>query len=104
VVISWNPDPAAKQYEVEVSTTDSFSLPIDDHRVDGTSWAPDIDFSLLANRGQLFWRVAAVDAYGTVGSYAAGSFGRAQPPTRKHKLKKHRRGHKRRQKAKHKHR
>jgi hypothetical protein len=90
VVISWNPDPAAKQYEVEVSTTDSFSLPIDDHRVDGTSWTPDIDFSLPANRGQLFWRVAAVDSYGTVGSYATGSFGRAPPP--KHKPKRRRRG------------
>src|SRR5207248_10542017 len=43
LVISWSPDPAAKQYEVDVSTSQSFSTMIDFHRIDGTSWAPDIN-------------------------------------------------------------
>jgi hypothetical protein len=75
-VLTWNPDPAAKQYEVDISNTDGFGTLLDFHRIDGTSWAPDINFSLPGNRGRLFWRVAGVDSWGTVGSFATGSFGR----------------------------
>jgi hypothetical protein len=82
LVISWRPDPAAKQYEVDVSTTDSFSTPLSFQRVDGTSWAPDIDLASPATHGRLYWRVAAVDSYGTVGSFATGSFLNGHP--RKH--------------------
>jgi hypothetical protein len=91
-VVSWSPDAAAKQYEVDVSTTDSFSTTIDSHRVDGTSWAPDIDWSLPANGGRLYWRVAAIDSMGTVGSFATGSFGRG-PHAKKHHRKTKRRKH-----------
>jgi hypothetical protein len=80
LVISWNPDGAAKQYQVDVSTTDGFSTTMDSHRVDGTSWAPDIDFNLTSNRRQFFWRVAAVDSFGTIGSFATGTFGAAPRP------------------------
>jgi hypothetical protein len=91
VVISWNPDPAAKHYQIQVSTTDSFSNSIDTHQVDGTSWAPDINWSPPANRGRLFWRVAALDSWGTVGSYASGSFGMGGP-AQKHRAKHKHRG------------
>ncbi len=78
LVVSWNPDPAAKQYEVDVSTTDGFLTTVDSHRTDNTSWAPNVDLTTAANRGRLFWRVAAIDQGGNVGSFATGSFGR--PP------------------------
>jgi hypothetical protein len=90
VLISWSHDPAAKHYRIDVSTTDSFSMLIDSHEVDGTSWAPDINWNLPSTRGRLFWRVAAVDSWGTVGSYASGSFGKGRS-TPKHRAK-HKRG------------
>jgi hypothetical protein len=76
-VISWSPDPAATRYEVEVARSDSFSIMtiVEQHMVDGTSWAPDIDPRLPGNRHRLYWRVAAVDAMNTVGSFAAGHVG-----------------------------
>jgi hypothetical protein len=84
LVISWNPDPAAKSYEVDVSTSQSFSTVISFQRVDGTSWTPDINYTLPSDRGRLYWRVAAVDSVGTVGSYATGSF-LNKPSTPKHR-------------------
>jgi hypothetical protein len=82
LVVSWNPDPAAKQYEVEVSTTDGFLTTVGSHRTDDTSWAPSIELTTAANRGRLFWRVAAIDQGGNVGAFATGSFGKppAAPP------------------------
>jgi hypothetical protein len=76
LVISWNPDPAAKQYQVDLSTTDGFTSTIDSHRIDNTSWAPALNLALAQNRGALFWRVAAVDGAGNVGTFVAGGFGR----------------------------
>jgi protein-S-isoprenylcysteine O-methyltransferase Ste14 len=78
LVVSWNPDPAAKQYEVDVSTTDGFLTTVDSHRTDSTSWAPNVDLTAAANRRLLFWRVAAIDEGGNVGAFATGSFGK--PP------------------------
>jgi hypothetical protein len=92
LVISWRPDAVAKQYEVDVSTTDSFSTPLSYQHVDGTSWAPDIDYSLPSNRGRVYWRVAAIDSAGTVGTYATGSFLNGRPAARHHRSK-HRRKH-----------
>lgn len=82
LTISWNPDPAAKQYQVEVSTSEGFGTRIEFHRVDGTSWAPNIDLTQKSNRGVLYWRVAAVDWGNNVGAFATGSFGK---PVHKHK-------------------
>jgi hypothetical protein len=76
VLISWNPESDAKQYRVEVSTTNGFRRAIASTTVDGTTWAPDIDLTKKQNRGTLYWRVAAVDAGGNVGSFANGTFGR----------------------------
>jgi hypothetical protein len=94
-VISWAPDPAAQRYQVDVSPTQSFSTLVAFQRVDGTSWAPDIDYALPANRGRLYWRVAAVDSFGTIGSYATGSF-RPMRRASTHAVRKHkpRRRHK----------
>lgn len=77
-VISWSPDAAATRYQVQVARSDSFdaSTVIDQHIVDGSSWAPDIDYRLASNRHRLYWRVAALDALGTAGAFASGSIGR----------------------------
>lgn len=82
IVLSWHPDLAAKQYEVDVSTTNGFSTTLDTHRVDGTTWAPDIDFTQLHSRTTLYWRVAAVDQGSNVGKFASGSFSPARPAAR----------------------
>jgi hypothetical protein len=75
MLISWNPDADAKQYQVELSTTNGFNSRIELHRVDGTSWAPNIDLTQRQNHGPLYWRVAALDWGGNVGSFATGVFG-----------------------------
>lgn len=80
IVISWNPHAYAKQYEVAISTNERFTPTIEAHRVTQTSWAPNVDFTKAANRGTLYWRVAAVDGIGDVGPYATGRF---VPPRRK---------------------
>jgi hypothetical protein len=75
LLISWSAEPDARQYQIEVSTTNGFRRRIASARVDGTSWAPDVDLSKKQNRGALYWRVAAVDAGGNVGGFASGKFG-----------------------------
>jgi hypothetical protein len=77
LLLSWNSDPAAKQYQVDISTTDGFANTISSHRTDNTSWAPNVDLGQAQNRGRLYWRVAAVDGNNNVGTFATGSFGKA---------------------------
>jgi hypothetical protein len=74
VLISWKQDPAAKQYEVDVATTNGFSTIVDTQRTDNTSWAPNLNPALPQTRGRLYWRVAAIDGYGNVGTFAIGRF------------------------------
>jgi hypothetical protein len=75
VVVSWNPDPEAKRYRVEISTSSGFGSKISSQTVDGTSSAPDIDLTKKQNRGVLYWRVAPVDQRGGVGSFVSGIVG-----------------------------
>lgn len=91
LVISWNPDFAAKQYEVDIATTDGFATVINSVRTDNTSWAPSINLQLPQNHGRLYWRVAAVDLTGNVGSFATGAFGKQRAARHKkhHKKGKH---------------
>lgn len=74
IVISWQPDIAAKQYEVDIASTSGFATELDSHRVDGSSWSPNIDFTQPTAKGTLYWRVAAVDAGNNVGAFAIGKF------------------------------
>ena len=83
ITIGWSPDPYAKQYEIDLSTSETFNSTLESRRIDGLTWAPDIDLSSKANRGRLFWRVAAVDAGGNLGPFNVGSF----TPPRKAKAK-----------------
>jgi protein-S-isoprenylcysteine O-methyltransferase Ste14 len=82
LLISWQPDPAAKQYEVEISTNDGFASAVASHRTDSTSWAPSMPLTTAKGRGRLYWRVAAVDGIGNVGSFVSGSFGKPVPVPR----------------------
>jgi protein-S-isoprenylcysteine O-methyltransferase Ste14 len=79
IVISWNPDQYAKQYEVDVSSNSAFGSLTESRRTYQTSWAPNIDLSRPANEGTLYWRVAAVEEGNNVGPYAEGRFGPPRP-------------------------
>jgi hypothetical protein len=74
ILITWNPDPYAKQYEIDLSTSETFNSTIESRRVDGLGWAPNVDLTQASNRGTLFWRVAAIDQGGNVGPFATGAF------------------------------
>ena len=76
LLITWGSEKDAKRYRVEVSRANGFGTRIETHTVDGTSWAPNIDLHKKQYRHKLYWRVAAVDIRGGVGSFAAGAFKR----------------------------
>ena len=69
-LFSWQAAPMAKQYRVQVSTSDSFATIIDDARVDGTSFAPRMTQAQYAGHGPLYWRVATLDEGGNAGGWA----------------------------------
>jgi hypothetical protein len=87
IVINWNPDPNAKQYQVQLSATDGFASPIASDTTDNTAWAPQI--TALAAKSRLYWRVASVDQGSNVGTYATGVFGGAHKVHHKKHKKKH---------------
>jgi hypothetical protein len=89
IYVSWHPDPSAKQYELQLSTNDGFTTTIASKRTDETSWAPELDPTVRKYRGVLYWRVAAVDGIGNIGSYASGKFGAAPRSCKKPKGKPH---------------
>lgn len=74
LLVAWNPDPAAKQYRVEVADNDSFNKPIESVTTDNTAWAPDLTRPGYHRGGRMYWRVAMVDSGRNVGAYATGSF------------------------------
>jgi hypothetical protein len=76
IVIDWDPEPYAREYEVQIATTDTFTFgsTIESRRIDTAYWAPNVDFTQATNRGTLYWRVAAIDNRGNVGPYTEGQF------------------------------
>jgi len=69
-LLSWQPAPMAKQYRVQISTSDSFSTVIDQATIDGTSFAPHMNQPQYAVPGPLYWRVAVLDEGGNAGGWA----------------------------------
>ena len=69
-----DPEPYAREYEVQISGSDTFSSNIESHRTEQESWAPDLNLSLPANHKTLYWRVAALDNRANIGPYATGVF------------------------------
>jgi hypothetical protein len=74
LLVTWNPDPGAKQYRVEVADNDSFKQPIESVTTDNTAWAPDLTRTGYHRGGRIYWRVAPVDSGRNLGAYATGSF------------------------------
>jgi hypothetical protein len=79
IVISWNPEPNAKEDEIGISTTDTFSSTIESHRIDQASWAPEVNLTLPANRATLF---LARDSHRQPGQRRTVSNGGFVPPRR----------------------
>jgi hypothetical protein len=71
VVLTWDPDPSAKSYDVSISATDAFGSTVERASTLNPSWAPVLNRS---PGGRLYWRVAPVDDSGAHGAYATGSF------------------------------
>jgi hypothetical protein len=62
-----------KEYKVQVSATDSFSLVFDSHTTQNTDYAPQLTLPGYLDGGAIYWRVAAVDEGGNVGAWTVRS-------------------------------
>ena len=71
VVLEWDPATMAKEYRVEVSTSDSFTTIIERTTTGNTSFAPKMLNPGFRTGQQLFWRVASVDEGRNLGGWAA---------------------------------
>jgi|tagenome__1003787_1003787.scaffolds.fasta_scaffold20984557_4 hypothetical protein len=67
LLLSWDALPGAKQYTVELSTTNSFSSNIETLTTDNTSVAPRLESSAYDNGGVIYWHVFATDADNNAG-------------------------------------
>jgi hypothetical protein len=85
IMMSWNPDPNAKQYSVQLSATDGFASTAASGTTDNTVWVPQITGKAATQK--LYWRVASVDQGGNTGTYATGIFNAPAKPH--HKKSKH---------------
>jgi protein-S-isoprenylcysteine O-methyltransferase Ste14 len=70
VALSWDPLTMARQYRVQISTTDSFSIVIEDAMTEGTSYAPRMSNPAWTSGKSLYWRVAAMDEGSNLGAWA----------------------------------
>lgn len=71
VLMSWDHYPGAKNYQADISTTNSFDHVVASTRTDGTVWAPDLKDS---PGGRLYYRVMPVDTHGSLGADVTGTF------------------------------
>jgi hypothetical protein len=69
LLLSWNPDPAAEKYKVQISANDSFGSTIASATTETTDYAPLLTQSGFKNGGLLYWRVALVDSGGNTGAW-----------------------------------
>jgi hypothetical protein len=68
---------------VATSDTFTFASSIESRHVEGTSWAPDVALTKPANKGTLYWRVAAADNRSNLNPYVEGSFARPRAARRR---------------------
>jgi hypothetical protein len=94
LLVSWHPEPDAKQYEVQIGPNSGFTAMLETHKLDGTEWAPDLTLTKAQSKAALYWRVAPVDSKGHVGAFASGRFGSTPPRCVARKAKKGKRAHK----------
>ena len=74
ILISWDPDPVAKSYRVEVSRSSGFGDQVDRFDTSTTNYAPDLDRPPYADGGALYWRVATVEGGNNIGPFTTGRF------------------------------
>lgn len=74
VLLSWDPDPAAARYRVEISRSNAFGRTLDQVDTRTTAFAPDIASGAYADGGTYHWRVASVDDGRNTGAWTTGTF------------------------------
>ncbi len=80
VVLSWNPRMGAKNYRVQISTRPDFDNFVENMTTEATNHAPLLIQRDYTDGGNLYWRVAAVDADANVGDFSpVQQFGIDQP-------------------------
>jgi hypothetical protein len=70
-LLSWDPPGMARQYRVEISTTDSFSSVIESATTENTNYAPRMSNPTWTTGEPLYWRVAALDEGLNIGAWAS---------------------------------
>jgi hypothetical protein len=70
LVMSWDPKTGTKQYRVQVSKRQDFNPAIETKTTDNPDYAPTLTSSTYMSGGTFYWRVAAIDGDGNVGTYA----------------------------------
>jgi hypothetical protein len=74
VVLSWTPKMGAASYAIQVGTNDQFTSGVFDSpftRPEYSVYAPDLTASQYTEGGNLYWRIAVVDADGNQGGWSA---------------------------------
>ncbi len=74
VLLSWDPDPEATRYRVDISSTTGFGQAVESTRTQTTSFAPDLSRRAYQDGGTLYWRVASVDDGNNTGAWTTGHF------------------------------
>lgn len=70
MLFTWSSEDMAKQYRIQVSTSNDFTQVFDDQTIDGTAYAPTLTQGPYVDGGRLFWRVAVVDEGGNIGAWS----------------------------------
>ena len=74
VLLTWDPDPEATRYRVELSPSTGFGNTVESTRTQTTSFAPDLARRAYQDGGKLYWRVASVDDGNNTGAWTSGHF------------------------------
>jgi hypothetical protein len=92
ILVTWKPDPLAKGYVIQLSTTTGFGSPVASDSTQNNAWVPQI--SAAEAHLRLYWRLAAIDYNGNVGAWHIGVFnGRHSKAAGKHKTAKRKHKH-----------
>ncbi len=83
ILVTWKPDPLAREYDIELSATPGFESPIASGTTANTAWVPQITGKQAATK--LYWRLQAIDFEGNRGAFDSGLF---RAPAKHHKAKK----------------
>jgi hypothetical protein len=70
LVMSWDAKTGTKQYRVQISKREDFNPLIEQKTTDNPDYAPPLTSSYYIAGGTFYWRVAAIDGDGNVGTYA----------------------------------